>query len=62
MKSILTKFAENLLSRDEMKDLKGGNMPAGCAAGACKTHGDCTYLGCACCSVDDGSSYGSCIT
>jgi peroxiredoxin len=30
MKSILTKFAENLLSRDEMKDLKGGNMPAGC--------------------------------
>jgi natural product precursor len=38
MKNVLLKFADNVLSKNEMKDLKGGNMPEACYA-VCKAKG-----------------------
>lgn len=57
MKSLLEKFTEKPLSRDEMKDIKGGynSIIAGCGANYCEASIDCLHMHC-----DGGCHGGTC--
>ena len=66
MKKILMNFSENVLSRSQMKAVRGGSDTpgegggAGCPAGACLgTKSDCG-AGCTACSSSDPKVYGTC--
>jgi hypothetical protein len=51
MKSVLEKFQCKVLSKDEMKNLKGGRFD-GCGANACEESTDCLHMHC------DGGCHG----
>lgn len=57
MKSFVEKFAKNVLSKDEMKDLKGGNQlqEGACPASSCLNDDDCVYAGCKTCTANSCS-------
>lgn len=57
MKSLLEKFQGNVLSKDEMKNLKGGynSFIEGCGANACEESTDCLHMHC-----DGGCHGGTC--
>lgn len=59
MKKLLMQFSDNVLSRSQMKALKGGDE-YGCPAGVCLGTKDDCGTGCTACSSSDPKVYGNC--
>ena len=60
MKKLLIGLSGSILSKNQMKSIKGGLLDEGCPAGACKgTVSDCRS-GCTKCSTNDNKTYGDC--
>lgn len=62
MKKMISNFGASLLSREQMKKVKGGleSLDACGAASCLGTNSDCEPAGCKTCSTSDGKTPGSC--
>jgi natural product precursor len=63
MKKVLTKFAGEVLSREQMRAVKGGGGGYGQCNGACYEAKDCEVAtACKKCSSPNNKTLGSCIS
>ncbi len=61
MKKMISSFGASLLSREQMKKVKGGLVGEACGAASCLgDNADCKPAGCTTCSTSDGKTPGSC--
>ncbi|UTA67900.1 hypothetical protein [Emticicia sp. 21SJ11W-3] len=61
MKKMIISIGASLLSREQMKKVKGGLAGEACGAAACLgSNKDCEPSGCTTCSTSDGKTPGSC--
>lgn len=61
MKKMIISIGASLLSREQMKKVKGGLVGEACGAAACLGQNeDCEPAGCKTCSTSDKKTPGSC--
>ncbi len=60
MRKLMLKFADGMLSKEQMKKVRGGCGGGGCAAGACLGSSSDCGTGCTSCSSSNPKVYGTC--